>query len=172
MNDPTIYGVAVNDWFGPFSRSETLTQETRDSGKTIVLAKEATLESFRTGVEAGAMLAVKDLGAVKDQVPVIHSIDLNADIVTIQTNGNVTWISNGEVVGTGKSYNVTELSFHSRYLRAEITNTEGSTVYTQAWGVQAEPLLLFLATIKEWMTRLVNENIHISADMYNPTIPK
>jgi hypothetical protein len=138
LDNPTLYGVAVNDWIGPghpeflLSYSPTI----MDSGKTIVISHEATPASFRQAVEAGAMFAVKDIGETKDQFPHIQSMSVSADVIAIDTTDRVTWISNGQVVGSGPLFDTSLLPPSARYLRAEIHNADGSTVYTQPWAIQ------------------------------------
>ncbi len=138
LANPTLYGVAVNDWYGPghpeflLSFSPTI----MDSGKTIVISHEATPASFRQAVDVGAMFAVKDIGETKDQFPHIQSISVNADVITIDTTDRVTWISNGQVVGSGTLFDTSLLPPSARYLRAEIQNADGSTVYTQPWAIE------------------------------------
>lgn len=149
IENPTLYGISVNDWFGPW-RSD-IPDWVSDSGKTIVLADEANMDSLRRAVEAGAMLAVKDFGVVKDQFPLIESISLLGDTIMINSTDSTfttTWISNGSIVGSGPSFDTATLSPDARYLRAELINAEGSTVYTQPWGIRIpEPNMIILVSV-------------------------
>ena len=59
-----------------------------------------------------------------------------------------TWISNGSIVGSGPSFDAATLSPDARYLRAELINAEGSTVYTQPWGIRIpEPNMIILVSV-------------------------
>lgn len=143
MVNPNIYGVAVNDWYGPWYPllGRPYSDEIIDSGKTIVIADEATPSSFRDAVEAGSMFAVQDIGAVKDQYPHIESISIVDDMITVETEENVRWISNGQLVGSGRAFDASLLPPESRYLRAEIGNDDGSIVYTQPWAIAPSTVL-------------------------------
>lgn len=131
----TVYGIAVNDHFGPYARS--VPEEIRDSGKILVLANDATLEGYRAAFEEGRILAVRDSNAIKDQYPEILSIERNEEGMSIQTTGNVRWISHGQEIANGPVMLRSEFLPNSRYVRAEIVGPEGgSTVYTQAFVIR------------------------------------
>ena len=93
-DNPTLYGIAVNDWYGAFAASNIQAQAPTiiDSGKTIVLSNQTTPEAFREAVENGAMLAVSDMGVTKDAYPHIESILVDADTIAIDTTDDVLWI--------------------------------------------------------------------------------
>ena len=133
-DNPRLFGVAVNDWFGPFS-TEGAPAWVIDSGKTIVIAKQANLESFRSAMRLGAMLAIRDFGKDKDRYPVIDMISVERNTITIQTTGAVTWISAGVVVGRGNTLDLGELLASAGYVRAEISDANGSIVYTEPWSL-------------------------------------
>jgi len=137
-NQSTI-GIAVNDHFGPDNPSPRLSARTRDSGKILVLAGAATPGALRMAMERRAVLAVEDIGITKGQFPIIDSIVRGTTSLTIATAGTVTWISNGRRLDIED--NLTTLDFSllppgAVYVRAEVTNAEGSRVYTQAFPVR------------------------------------
>lgn len=131
----TLIGFAVNDHFGPVP-DHAVDADIRDSGKIIVLAKTKSMEGYRAGIEAGAVLAVRDMGVIKDRFPDVRSISVVDDSVTIDTDGQVTWIVHGRSIHIGSSLEFSALPSGSRYVRAEISNGEGSIVYTQALWVR------------------------------------
>lgn len=89
MEDPTLYAVGVNDWYGPWAADYPYDPAPPpsivDSGKTIVISHEDTMPSFRQAVENGAMFAVKDVGETKDLFPQIDALSVDGDMVAIQT---------------------------------------------------------------------------------------
>ncbi len=128
--NPALIGVAVNDHFGP---DYTRDLEVGDSGKIVVMARDHTLDAYRAAFQSGAVLAVRDMGRVKDRYSHVRFISAEDKRVTLVTDGDVTWISMGQVFGTGKRFDLSVLPIAATYLRAEIRNTEGSVVYTQAF---------------------------------------
>ncbi len=78
--NPTLFGIAVNDWYGPWAGdwpySPPPPPSLVDSGKTIVIAHDDSPEAFREAVEQGAMFAVRDLGTSKDEYPKVERIDV------------------------------------------------------------------------------------------------
>ena len=131
-----IWGIAVNDHFGPGRTHAGVRAEGMDSGKIVVLAHTADLESYKDAFTRGAILAVKDLGLVKDLVPDVYEISVATDHVHIETPGEVTWIAHGAVAAHGSTLYFSELRPGWRYVRAEIGSTNGSVVYTQAFSVR------------------------------------
>lgn len=131
-----IWGIAVNDHFGPGQRHPSARPEGLDSGKIIVLAKSVTLESYKEAFMKGAILAVKDIGLVKDLIPSVFDISVATDHVHIETSGEVTWIAHGAVAAQGSTLFFDELKPGWRYVRAEIRGMDGSVVYTQAFSVR------------------------------------
>jgi hypothetical protein len=136
LANPRVFGVSVNDHYGPYSTIADLTPELRDSGKTIVLAADPSFESFRAAVESGAMFAVKDLGPVKNRYARVNTINMAPGRIIVGTSGNVTWIANGLSYSTGPVLDVGSLPLNTRYVRAQISSNDGSVVYTQAWGIR------------------------------------
>lgn len=130
-----LIGIAVNDHFGPLP-DFAIEPDLRDSGKIIVLADGNSLDAYRRAFESGAVLAIKDVGIVKDRYPVINRIVTTSSDVTIDTDGQVRWIAMGQVVGTGPRMQVSGLAAGTTYLRAEVRNTDGSVVYTQAFAIR------------------------------------
>lgn len=134
-NNQALVGVAVNDHFGPLPDVPT-DPDVRDSGKIIVLSKSATLDGFRQAFERRSVLAVKDLGVIKDHFPTIRSILVGASSISIDTAGAVRWISRGVQVGGEPTLQYSALPPGATYLRCEIENSEHSVVYTQAFKVR------------------------------------
>jgi hypothetical protein len=141
---PSVVGIAVNDWFGPWRPPPVsgASPDAHDSGKVIVLAKAATLDAFRAALTGGAVLAVADLGAVKDKFPLVSSIRVSATAIQIDAAGGepkaaVHWVANGKRLDRrGGHLPLAELPAGTRYVRAEIVGADGSTVYTQAFATR------------------------------------
>jgi hypothetical protein len=113
-----------------------VSNKVRDSGKIVVLAKAVTLAAYREAFEAGRFFAVRDYGEVKHQYPKVHSIVAEDGYVYAETAETVKWIANGEVVGEQPMLRLKNLPYGVRYVRAEIADAVGSTVYTQAFVVR------------------------------------
>jgi hypothetical protein len=126
-----VFAVAVNDHWGPWNTGLGIGLDVRDSGKTIVISHDTTPAEFRDAFERGAMFAVKDLGLFKDQYPVVSAILADASSITIFTADSVTWIADGEIVGSGTLLPLAWLPESAHYVRAEISNSDGSIVFTQ-----------------------------------------
>ncbi|OWY70231.1 hypothetical protein B7486_15640 [cyanobacterium TDX16] len=126
-----IWGIGVNDWFGPEWDNAGLYPEVKDSGKTLLMIRDWSLEELRHALTRGAFFAVKDIGIVKRQYPVINSISVQSQsVITISTPGSVRWISNGVVVSESSVLNLNTLPLTAVYVRAEVSNEFG-TLYTQ-----------------------------------------
>ncbi len=145
IEDPELWGVAVNDWFGPFfdqldhDHDPPPPATLLDSGKTMVLAESVTPAAFRRAVVKGAMFAVKDVGTVKDRFPRVDAITIEGGTIRLETRGAVRWISNGTIAGVGEVLNWRALPARARYVRAEVSNAEGSVVFTQPFALRAAP---------------------------------
>lgn len=132
--NPAVYGLAVNDWFGPQCAMDVCVEhpEGVDSGKVELIAKSASTADVRAAFAAGAMLAVKDLGAGAMSYPHVNWIEVDpSGAIEIGTAGTVRWISHGRQVSTGRRLALTELPTSARHVRAEVTNALGSTVWVQ-----------------------------------------
>ena len=129
-----IFAVAVNDWSGPW-RTE-VDPDVIDSGKTIVLSHAATPTDFRDAFERGAMFAVRDMGIVKDQFPTISSIVSSATSISIETADSVTWIADGAPIASGTTLPLAAVPQAAHYVRAELSNADGSIVFTQPFFFQ------------------------------------
>jgi hypothetical protein len=135
--DQRIFGIAVNDHFGPYVSDTYVSARVRDSGKIIVLSKRATLEDYREAFDNGAFFAVRDFGLVKDEFPDVWSIEVDERSISIYTNGEVTWISHGVQIAFGPVLTFSEFFANARYVRAEITNGDpGTVVYTQPFVIR------------------------------------
>lgn len=138
-----IWGIAANDWYGPQWNNNGQYREVKDSGKTLVMVRDWSLQEYRDALTRGAFFAIKDIGIVKRQFPVINSISVQSQsIITISTPGSVKWISNGAVVSESSVLNLTTLPETAVYVRAEISNEFG-TLYSQPFtlgpGVGGDP---------------------------------
>ncbi|RIL04778.1 MAG: hypothetical protein DCC71_12830 [Proteobacteria bacterium] len=103
-----------------------------------MFAHAATREEVRDAVERGAMLAVRDAGPVKGRHPQVARIVENQGNLWIATRAAsdvVRWIANGEEIWEGASLNLGALPADASYVRAEISNADGSVVYTQAFAL-------------------------------------
>src|SRR6266516_570503 len=134
-SDASVIGIAVNDHYGPYWTGRGSDSKIRDSGKTIVLAPELTLAALQERLAAGAAFSVKDFGVQKDRYPVVRSIVVGDSTIDIEADGDIRWIGNGSLVGEGHLLDIRSLPAGTRYVRAEISNTEGSVVFTQAFGL-------------------------------------
>jgi hypothetical protein len=136
--DPSIVGIAVNDWFGPGTIVAGTAPDTLDSGKIVMLMQHATLDEFRNALKSGALFAIKDLGAIKDRFPRIRSIAVDDDSIRIvlgKPGGEVHWIVDGQTRSSGPVLKLGNLPKTARYARAEVRNADGSTTYTQAFAL-------------------------------------
>lgn len=127
-----IVGVSVNDHFGPDRPLSAVTRRVRDSGKIIVLTDEATLAGFESAMRRGSVFAIVDYGEEKGLIPRIDSIRVRGDRIRVFSDGSVRWIVDGEPRGAGDGHiDLSALPPSSRYLRAEVRNANGSTIYLQ-----------------------------------------
>lgn len=136
-SDQSIIGIAVNDHYGPDSAPDSTDPDIRDSGKIVVYAPALNLDAYRDAFQRGALVAVKDVGQIKDRVPALRSISVEATSVFVDTDGAVTWVANGgRAIGRDALLEFSNLPVGTTYVRAEISNAEGSTIYTQAFAVR------------------------------------
>jgi hypothetical protein len=129
-------GIAVNDHFGPDTpRFVKVSAESRDSGKLLVFAPEVTLQSYEDAFRRGAFFAVVDRGKVKGNFPEVREITVQDNNIYIDTDGEVNWFTNFGKVVSGNVLMRGDLLHGTTYARAEISNPEGSVVYTQAFSI-------------------------------------
>jgi hypothetical protein len=133
MHNQGLVGISVNDHFGPDVQPGLYSDHVRDSGKELVIAHQTTSDALKDALQRGAAFAVRDWGHVKLQYPRITAIIVADSTITLATTDNVSWISNGAVVGSGSTFKVSTLPGTARYVRAVVTNTDGSGVFTQAF---------------------------------------
>lgn len=129
--DQRIFGVAVNDHFGPWNRAADVGEDIRDSGKLVVLVDRLSMESYRAAIERGAFFAVRDNGTVKDRYPGVDSLVATDSTATVFTGAAVRWVGNGRVVGVTSVIRLSTLPAGITYIRAEVLGNEGSVVYLQ-----------------------------------------
>lgn len=132
----SIYGIAVNDHFGPYTDSSAVGADVIDSGKILVLAKSATLDSYLEALSRGAFFAIKELAEAKDRYPVVDSISIEESSILIDTTGRVRWISHGQVISEDALLAFEALPPNARYVRAEVAGQEGTVVFTQPFIVR------------------------------------
>lgn len=132
--DQTILGIAVNDHFGP--QAGSVDNDLRDSGKIIVFSPEMTLPAYRQAFEAGAFVAVADISVPKDQYPKLISVSITTTSIFLDTDGMVRWIANGREISRDSLLEFSKIPSGSTYVRAEISNTDGSRIFTQAFAVR------------------------------------
>ncbi len=138
--DTKIWGFAVNDWWGPWNN---INDAYIDSGKIMVMLPAYSLTDYRNSIEKGCFFAIHDCGVGKQnkgKYPVIAEIEVTNDTININTDGNVTWIANGQIIAQGNSIDLTEYERQAnyKYVRAEISNSYG-TVFTQPWTLTLQP---------------------------------
>src|SRR5690606_39016961 len=73
----------------------------------------------------------KDYGLTKLQYPRIESIEVDSSSIVINARGEVRWISHGEQVAVGEQLELDALPINSRYVRAEVSDADGSIVFVQ-----------------------------------------
>ena len=131
-----IWGIAVNDHFGPQQRG-LLPEEIIDSGKILVMSKQATLGAYRNAFYRGAFFAIADHGAIKDRYPEVFSIQVTPSSIIIESSGAVTWKAHGRVVGEGPTQALSTQPPTARYVRAEIRNAN-AVVYSQPFTLRPQ----------------------------------
>ncbi len=143
---PRIWGMAVNDHasaWTPLGGSPTpcwpqITEANRDRGKTEVLVTRYDVPSYMDAVEAGAFFAVVEDNAVKAAFPTVTGIEVEFDRITIETAApieSVTWVGDGQFVAQGATLDLENLPEDLVYVRAEIDDGDGRTVFTQPFSL-------------------------------------
>jgi hypothetical protein len=134
--NPRTLGIAVNDHFGPDTpRFVKVSDQARDSGKLLVFAARVDLESYEDAFRRGAFFAVTDRGVVKGNFPFVRDIVVFDESIYIDTDGDVKWFTNFGQVVSGNLLLQADLRQDTTYARAEISNADGSVVYTQAFSI-------------------------------------
>ena len=100
------------------------------------MAKAATLREYEKAFRAGSFFAVRDYGEIKGRYPTVHSITATEEFIYIETTSTVTWIADGQIIGNEPMLLYANVPFYARYVRAEVSNADGSIVYTQAFAVR------------------------------------
>lgn len=129
-----IWGIAVNDWFGPFWEDRGLYPDVADSGKTVVMIADWTLEAYQRSIEAGAFFAITDFGETKGLYAVVADITVTTSAIEITTGGDVVWLANGVVLASGPVLDLGTLPAGLVYVRAEVSNEFG-TLYCQPFSL-------------------------------------
>ena len=120
----TIWGISVNDWYGPFWNNCSSNSASCDSGKIVVLIKDWNLEEFQLSLTNGTFFSIADIGEIKGKYPIIHSIETKYSI-NIFSNNLVKWFSNGTMIFEGNELKLNNLPSGLKYIRAEISNEFG-----------------------------------------------
>jgi hypothetical protein len=137
MRGEFVVGVAVNDHFGPYRPLSAVSRRVRDSGKILVIARDTALSSYEEAMREGAILAIRDLGDVKDRYPVVDSITNSSSTLRVWTPGTVRWIVDGHSLPSpSPSLNVNLLPAATRFVRAEVEGADGTIVYSQPFLVR------------------------------------
>lgn len=130
MENQRIYGISVNDHYGPYIRPGVVPEDVKDSGKILVLTNDPP-QGYRKAFEEGAMFAVRDLGTVKDQYPVIRQVAVDEEAIAIDTDATVRWIVHGAEIERGPRLLLANLPPNSKYARAEISYDGITILYSQ-----------------------------------------
>jgi hypothetical protein len=93
------------------------------------------LEDFRVSLSKGSFFAIKDTGIIKNKYPMIREISYDGNSIEITTDGKVNWVSNGQLIHSGKKLLLDDLPVCLSYIRAEISNING-TVYSQPFSIE------------------------------------
>ena len=132
--DQGVVGIAVNDHYGPYSAVLQPGDPLRDSGKIVVFVKALSLAELRTALARGTFVAVRDWGEVKGEYPRIDYVTVSDTAIHIEANGRVEWIVDGQPFSVGPTFVVPQGS--NRYVRAQISNEDGTILYTQAFSLR------------------------------------
>ncbi len=131
-----IWGIGSNDWFGPGREDLREVFPTHiDTGKTVILIEDWTLESLRKSFEKGALFAVKDSGMVKGDFPTINKIQVDENHIQIDTSSEVTWCANQISYATGVALSLSDLPSGLKYIRAQVKNATGE-VFIQPFTLE------------------------------------
>lgn len=130
-----VFGIAVNDHVGPAAFGP-VSARVRDSGKIVVLAKDASRPEYERAFRSGSFFAVRDYGETKNAFPTVQSIAVTEVFIYVETMGIVRWIADGKIVGNDPLLAYASIPLGVRYVRAEISNADDSIVYTQAFAVR------------------------------------
>jgi hypothetical protein len=126
-----IWGIAVNDWYGPWNQEvKTRFPGICDSGKIVALVEQYTLGHYRKAIEEGSFFAIRDVGKSKGLTPNIVRINYGDDSISIEANGSTKWKTNGGKIVGNETMRYSDLPSKATYIRAEVSNENG-TVYTQ-----------------------------------------
>jgi hypothetical protein len=137
MRNQSLLGIGVNDHFGP--GNSDVPPNLRDSGKILVWVPSLNAANYQAAFRAGALVAIKDVGRAKNKLPRLASVVLTDTTLVLAVTGPYTavkWIANRTVAGAGLVLNLQTLPENTVYARAEISNAEGSVVYTQAFTLR------------------------------------
>ena len=152
-----IWGVATNDNYGPYRDvcggggepactssqvPDPLTADHLDQGKIEVLLTSKDLDTFETAFRQGAFFAVREdeTASTKGAYPEVTGVTVTTSLISITTTAGdetITWIGNGSSVGTGATLSLRGLPTGTKYVRAEIDDGSGRTLYTQPFELSA-----------------------------------
>ena len=117
----------------------TLRSEEVGSGYTIALAPVLTEFAIREAFSRCRVVAVMDLAVwpkKKGGAPRLDDVKISADrtLITLSTTAPVEWVSDGAVVGTGSTLDVSTLAGVATHIYARLgPDEDGSMVWTPAW---------------------------------------
>ena len=153
-----IWAVAVNDNYGPYKDlcgaagqpactstqvPNPLLASDLDQGKIEVLLTSKDLTTFEAAFRQGAFFAVheNENAVTKGAYPQVTNITVTTSDITITTTAGtetITWIGNGSTIsGANATINLRTLPAGTKYVRAEINDGAGRTLYTQPFELSS-----------------------------------
>jgi hypothetical protein len=87
---------------------------------------DLSLEKVKDAYANGIFFACNKNSPLAPAPPTIRSIELVNDILRVNATGydRITWIADGEVVGSGESIDLSELKYSKKYIRAKVVKTD------------------------------------------------
>jgi len=137
-NSTRIWGIAVNDWYGPWNGDvQQSDPDIWDSGKIQVLLPEYSLTAYQAAYDRGAFFAVRDNRTTvpKGPLPLVQDILVNQQSITVHFAGTVRWVgNNGVEVAQGGTLDLQTLPAGLTYVRAELS-APGVVLYVQPFSL-------------------------------------
>jgi hypothetical protein len=126
-----------------YSNDDMHTAEHIGRNWNVLILPELTHEWVRKGMEQGLSYYVyAPQGHSGSKPPQIQSIAVNQQkgIIKLHVDSfeKIQWIANGEIVGEGVEFKLSNLQRQSSYIRVEIHGKGGSIVGTQPFGLSAK----------------------------------
>jgi hypothetical protein len=88
--------------------------------------EELNLASVKNAYEKGVFFACNKNSPNAPPPPVVSSIELTNDLLTITATGydSISWIADGELVGADSSIDISDLKYENKYIRAKLFSSE------------------------------------------------